>query len=232
MPNWYLRWGKRVFDCAASTLGIILLGPLCLGLALAIRLTSRGPAIFGHERVGRAGKSFRTWKFRSMIEGAERMGPVVTASGDPRITLVGRFMRKWKLDELPQLWNVLRGDMSLVGPRPEVSLYVAGYTQEQRKVLSVRPGITDPASIAFRNEEELIASASDREHYYENVILPAKLQLSLNYVTHLSLKTDILLILQTLSVVSVSSECHKPLSKLRTEHIERLEDSYFRPEKL
>jgi lipopolysaccharide/colanic/teichoic acid biosynthesis glycosyltransferase len=203
MPDWYIRWGKRSFDCFASILGLILLSPFLLCIALSIRLTSRGPALFGHLRVGRDGRLFRTWKFRSMIEGAERVGPGVTASGDPRITPIGRFLRNWKLDELPQLWNVLCGDMSLVGPRPEVPSFVAHYSSEQRKVLSVRPGITDPASIMYRNEEELIASAGNQENYYEKVILPAKLQLSLAYVNQLCLKRDLRLILQTLSVLRV-----------------------------
>ena len=204
MRDWYVRWGKRALDCVASTVGLIVLGPFLLVLGLAIRLTSRGPALFGHLRVGRGGKLFHTWKFRSMIAGADKLGPSVTASDDPRITGFGRFLRKWKLDELPQLWNVLRGDMSLVGPRPEVPSYVAHFNEEQRKVLSVRPGITDPASIAFRNEEELIASAGTQKHYYQNVILPAKLQLSLAYIDRLCLKTDLLLILQTVSVLRIA----------------------------
>lgn len=204
MPDWYVYWGKRALDCLASTLGLVLLSPFLLAIALAIRLTSPGPAFFGHVRVGRGGKLFHTWKFRSMIAGADKLGPSVTASGDPRITRIGRFLRKWKLDELPQLWNVLRGDMSLVGPRPEVPTYVAHYNEEQRKVLSVRPGMTDPASITFRNEEELIASAGKQKNYYENVILPAKLQLSLAYVEQLSLKMDLRLILQTVSVLRIA----------------------------
>src|SRR6185437_14653740 len=155
---------KRVVDVAVSVLALVLLWPLGLLIGAAVTLGDGGPAFFRQERVGRGGRTFRMWKFRTMIVGAERSGRHLTVGDDPRVTRVGAVLRRTKLDELPQLLNVLRGEMSLVGPRPEVPSYVAHFNEEQRKVLSVRPGITDPASIAFRNEEELIASAGTQKN--------------------------------------------------------------------
>ena len=170
-------------------LGLVILSPLLLLVAVAVKLGSRGPALFRHERVGFRGKPFRLLKFRTMRMGEG--GPELTRSGDDRITPLGRLLRATKVDELPQLWNVLRGEMSLVGPRPEVARYVDRYTAEQRRVLDVRPGITDWASIEFRDEEKLLAQADDVEQYYVTRVLPRKLALNLRYIDEMSVITDL-----------------------------------------
>ena len=136
-----------------------------------------------------------------MVVAADRLGPCITASGDQRVTPVGRYLRRWKLDELPQLWNVVKGDMSLVGPRPELPFYVQAYTEEQREVFSIRPGITDPATLEYRNEEDILAAARDRERFYTEVVLPDKLRLNLDYIERVSLLFDLALILMTLRVI-------------------------------
>lgn len=190
---------KRLFDIVASALGLLLLMPLLLLAALWVKLDSPGPALFRQTRVGRFGVPFTIHKFRTM-----RMEPgaAITVGEDPRITRSGRFLRASKLDELPQLWDVLRGAMSLVGPRPELPRYVALYPAALREVvLSVRPGITDPASLRFRHESELLARASDPEREYVEVVLPAKLQLAADYVRTASLAGDVRLILATLGAL-------------------------------
>lgn len=190
---------KRIFDIVCAGLGLLLLCPLLILLALWIKWDSPGPVMFRQERVGRFGRPFYIHKFRSMRVDAPALGPQITVGEDPRITRSGRLLRAAKLDELPQLWDVLRGAMSLVGPRPEVPRYVALYTPEQRElVLSVRPGITDPASLQFRNESEVLARAADPEREYVDVILPAKLKIAGDYVRQASLWTDVRLILATL----------------------------------
>ena len=188
---------KRLFDVIASGLGLILLSPLFLVMAIWIKFDSEGPVFYRQVRVGRHNKDFRIFKFRSMRVGADR-GSLVTIGGhDPRITQSGYFIRKFKLDELPQLINVFVGEMSLVGPRPEVRHYVDYWTPEQMHVLDVRPGITDPASIKFRNENELMEKAEDPEKYYIEVIMPEKIKLYLDYVEHHSFFGDIRLIFNT-----------------------------------
>ncbi|RQO59286.1 sugar transferase [Paucibacter sp. KBW04] len=190
---------KRIFDIVCASLGLLLLSPLLILLALWIKWDSPGPVMFRQERVGRFGRHFYIHKFRSMRVDAPALGPQITVGEDPRITRSGRLLRAAKLDELPQLWDVFRGAMSLVGPRPEVPRYVALYTPEQRElVLSVRPGITDPASLQFRNESEILARAADPEREYVDVILPAKLKIAGDYVRQASLWTDVRLILATL----------------------------------
>lgn len=192
---------KRLFDIVASTLGLIVLSPLFLVLAVWIKVDSKGPVFYRQTRVGWHNKDFRIFKFRSMRVGSDR-GSLVTIGGrDPRITKSGYYIRKYKLDEFPQLINVLIGDMSLVGPRPEVRHYVDYWTPEQMRVLDVRPGITDPASIKFRNENELMAQSGDPEQYYINVIMQEKLRLYLEYVDNQSLLYDLRLIFATLRVV-------------------------------
>ena len=176
----------------------MLLSPLFCWIALWIKLTSPGPVFYRAMRVGQDGRSFRLYKFRSMIVGTDRQGPCITATGDPRITRVGRFLRRAKLDELPQLLNVLKGEMSLVGPRPEDPRYVALYTPEQRRVLAVRPGITSAASLAFRHEEQLLAG-EDWETHYRARVLPDKLALDLAYLARRTLLSDFALILRTLA---------------------------------
>lgn len=188
---------KRTFDLLASALGLIILSPIFALIALLIRLTSPGPVFYRARRVGQGGREFTLYKFRSMVADADRRGPGITAAGDSRVTPVGRVLRRTKLDELPQLWNVLRGDMSLVGPRPEDPRYVALYTPEQRRVLDVRPGITSLASIEYRNEEAVL-HGPDWEQHYIHEVMPAKLAIDLRYVQRATLFTDLLIILRTL----------------------------------
>lgn len=192
---------KRIFDIVASGLGLIVLSPLFLILAIWIKLDSKGPVFYRQVRVGKKNKDFRIFKFRSMRVGSDK-GSLVTIGGhDPRITRSGYIIRKFKFDELPQLINVLIGDMSLVGPRPEVRHYVNYWTQEQMHVLDVRPGVTDPASIKYRNENELMEKAEDPEKYYIEVIMQEKSKLYLEYVHTHSFLGDIRLILKTFWVI-------------------------------
>lgn len=187
---------KRVFDVVASTVGLVLLSPLMALIALAIKIDSRGPVLFRHKRVGLGFQEFRVLKFRTMRNDAE--GPQVTFDGDRRITRVGRVLRKSKLDELPQLVNVVRGEMSLVGPRPEVAEWVMAHRKHYERILSVRPGITDPASIEYRREDRILAQASDPERVYAEEILPHKLELSAAYAECRTLRGDIRIILRTI----------------------------------
>ena len=192
---------KRLFDIVASGLGLIVLSPLFLILAIWIKLDSKGPVFYRQVRVGYKNKDFRIFKFRSMRVGADK-GSLVTIGGhDPRVTRSGYFIRKFKFDELPQLINVFLGDMSLVGPRPEVRHYVDYWTPEQMHVLDVRPGITDPASIKFRNENELMEKSEDPEKYYIEVIMQEKIKLYLEYVEKHSFFYDLGLIFKTFFVI-------------------------------
>lgn len=192
---------KRLFDIVASGLGLIVLSPLFLILAIWIKLDSKGPVFYRQVRVGYKNKDFRIFKFRSMRVGADK-GSLVTIGGrDPRVTKSGYWIRKFKLDELPQLINVFLGDMSLVGPRPEVRHYVDYWTPEQMHVLDVRPGITDPASIKFRNENELMEQAEDPEKYYIEVIMQEKIKLYLEYVEKHNFFYDLGLIFKTFWVI-------------------------------
>ena len=188
---------KRLFDIIASGLGLLILSPLFLVVAIWIKCDSKGPVFDRQVRVGRNNKDFRIFKFRSMRLGSDK-GSLVTIGGrDPRVTRSGYYIRKFKIDELPQLINVFIGDMSLVGPRPEVRHYVNFWTPEQMHVLDVRPGITDPASIKFRNENELMEKADDPEKYYIEVIMQEKIKLYLEYVENHSFINDIGLIFKT-----------------------------------
>jgi len=198
--DFYATMGKRIFDAVLSFVALVVLLPLFVAVATLVKLSSPGEAFYRQERVGRGGRIFWIAKFRSMRTGADRCGAAITSSGDPRITPIGRVLRRLKLDELPQLWNVLRGDMSLVGPRPEVPQYVELYTAAQRQVLSIRPGITDPASISYRGEERLLAKQADPERYYREVILPDKLKMNLEYLSHMSFLYDLSLVLRTTAV--------------------------------
>lgn len=192
---------KRIFDIVASSCGLLVLSPMFLIIAIWIKLDSKGPVFYRQVRVGRHNKDFRIFKFRSMRVGADK-GSLVTIGGrDPRITRSGYFIRKYKLDEFPQLINVFMGQMSLVGPRPEVRHYVNYWTTEQLHVLDVRPGITDPASIKFRNENELMETAENPEEYYINVIMQEKIRLYLEYVNKANLWYDIKLIFNTFKVI-------------------------------
>ena len=192
---------KRLFDIVASGLGLIVFSPLFLILAIWIKLDSKGPVFYRQVRVGYKNKDFRIFKFRSMRVGADK-GSLVTIGGrDPRVTKSGYWIRKFKLDELPQLINVFIGDMSLVGPRPEVRHYVDYWTPEQMRVLDVRPGITDPASIKFRNENEMMEKAEDPEKYYIEVIMQEKIKSYLEYVEKHSFFYDLGLIFKTFWVI-------------------------------
>ena len=192
---------KRLFDIIASGCGLLVLSPVFIIVALWIKIDSKGPVFFRQVRVGRYNKDFRIFKFRSMRVGSDKGSQVTIGGRDPRVTRSGYFIRKFKIDELPQLINVLVGDMSLVGPRPEVRHYVNYWTEEQMHVLDVRPGITDPASIKFRNENELLAQAEDPEKYYIEVIMQEKIKLYLEYVEKSSFWYDIKLIFQTFKVI-------------------------------
>jgi lipopolysaccharide/colanic/teichoic acid biosynthesis glycosyltransferase len=189
---------KRLFDWLASTCGLLALAPVLLLLAVWIKLDSPGPVFFMQERVGRGGKLFRIHKFRTMVTDAERRGLQITVGADARVTRVGQWLRKYKLDELPQLLDVWLGHMSLVGPRPEVPRYVACYPADVRDVvLSVRPGITDRASIEFKDENEILGRAADPHQAYVNEVLPIKLRYYVDYVAQRSFWSDVGIILMT-----------------------------------
>lgn len=199
-----MRPGKRVMDVACAGIGLILLSPLLLIISLAVWLADRGPVLYRQERVGRGGVPFTMLKFRSMVPDADRLGRLVTVGGDSRVTPVGQWLRRLKLDELPQLINVLRGDMSLVGPRPEVSRFTDLYTRDQRRVLELVPGITDPASIKYRDEEGVLASYDDPDQAYIEIIMPDKIAINLNYAERATVWSDLAVVLRTLLRISRS----------------------------
>jgi len=192
---------KRLFDLAFSSLGLVLLSPLFGVIAILNKLDSPGPVFYRGARLGRRGKTIRMYKFRTMVDDAEKLGPMGTAEGDPRVTKVGKLLREYKLDELPQLINVWKGEMSLVGPRPEAPFYFGYYTEEERAaILSVRPGMTDAASLRFHDEGRLIAGADPIAEYI-NKIMPQKVRLQLEYVQNHSLAKDVRIILATIGVI-------------------------------
>jgi lipopolysaccharide/colanic/teichoic acid biosynthesis glycosyltransferase len=193
---------KRAFDLLVAGLAMLLLSPLMLAIALAIKLDSPGPVFFRQPRVGRHGVPFDIHKFRTMVADAPQRGPALTVGDDPRITRVGRWLRRTRLDELPQLFDVLAGRMSLVGPRPEVPMYVVHYPPGLRELaLSVRPGITDPSSLQYLDEAALLARAADPEREYIEVILPRKLQCAVDYAAQASLRSDLGVLLRTLKLL-------------------------------
>jgi lipopolysaccharide/colanic/teichoic acid biosynthesis glycosyltransferase len=187
----------RFFDFLFSILGILIIFPVFLFLYIAIRLESKGGGFYNQSRVGRYGRDFYVYKFRSMRIGADKQRLITVGGRDPRVTRIGYFIRKYKLDELPQLFNVLKGDMSLVGPRPEVRKYVDLYTEEQRRVLSVRPGITDYASIEYVDENVILGQSEDPEKVYIEHILPDKIQFNLKYINNCSVKEYFKIIIRT-----------------------------------
>jgi lipopolysaccharide/colanic/teichoic acid biosynthesis glycosyltransferase len=189
---------KRILDLALAVPGLAVLSPLLLVVALLIKLDSRGPALFRQTRVGKRGRQFQILKFRTMVVDAEQRGGQLTTAGDSRITRCGRALRKFKLDELPQLINVVKGEMSMVGPRPEVPRYVNMYTDEQRKVLDLTPGITDPASIRYRDESAILAGLANPEEVYISTIMPEKIRLNLDYAASATTFGDLRIILRTL----------------------------------
>jgi lipopolysaccharide/colanic/teichoic acid biosynthesis glycosyltransferase len=201
---------KRLFDIVCSSLGVILLSPVIIVIAAIILIEDRFPVFYRGVRVGRYGKLFRIYKYRSMVRNAESVGGDSTADDDPRITRIGKFLRKYKLDELPQLINVLKGDMSIVGPRPEIKKYVDQYNEEEKQILTVRPGITDWASIWNADEGALLAGAKDPDRAYEELIRPTKLKLQLKYVRERSFFTDMKIIFLTmLAVIQPESKALK-----------------------
>lgn len=187
---------KRLFDLVFSALALILLSPLMLALGIWIKVDSEGPVFYRGERVGKDGKPFHMYKFRTMVLKADRMGPAITHRNDPRITKVGGFLRRTKLDELPQMINVLKGEMSLVGPRPEDPSYVAHYDDTQRQVLSVKPGVTGPTQLRYRDEASMLEGAGADEDYLTR-IMPDKLKLDLHYIRNRSLVSDIKILWRT-----------------------------------
>lgn len=189
---------KRAFDLFWAGLGLCLLVPIFLVIAILIKLEDGGPVFYLQERVGRRGLHFRIRKFRTMVVDADKRGPQITVGRDPRVTRLGYWLRKFKIDELPQLVNVWKGEMSLVGPRPEVPHYVAMYSQEQARVLELLPGITDVASIRYRNESDFLARAADPERVYIQEIMPHKIRLNLEYEAKASIWTDFLVIVRTI----------------------------------
>ena len=192
---------KRIFDVTASLLILLILSPLLLLVALAVKLDSKGPVFYRQTRVGRFNQDFQIYKFRTMVQNADRIGPPLTMGKDPRVTRVGRLIRKCRLDEFSQLLNVLGGSMSLVGPRPEVRRYVDQYQPEYMATLLIRPGITAPSSIAFRNEDEILTAGKDPEKTYVEKILPPKMELNLQYMDRISVWNDIKIMFQTLAAV-------------------------------
>lgn len=189
---------KRLLDLVVSAVGLVILAPFFLLFAAAIRIDSHGPVFYLQERVGKGGSLFRLFKFRTMRVGADKATAITVGQRDPRITSVGFFLRRFKLDELPQLINVLKGEMSLVGPRPELKRFVDLYQGEQRQVIQVMPGITDYASLEFRNENELLEGKPDPVDFYVKEIMPRKLELNLKYVKEQSLWTDVKIIVLTI----------------------------------
>lgn len=192
---------KRVFDATVSALSLLILSPLFLILAAAVKLDSPGPVFYRQVRVGRYNQDFRIFKFRTMVQDADKIGPPLTTGRDPRITRVGSFIRKLRLDEFSQFLNVLDGSMSFVGPRPEVRRYVDAYTPEAMATLLVRPGLTAPSSIAFRDEDKLLNAGGDPEKIYIQKILPPKTALNLEYLKHISVLHDIKIMFQTVKAV-------------------------------
>lgn len=195
--TFYTRHGKRAVDLIGSVFGLIVLAPLFAVISVFVKATSRGPVFFRQVRVGQFEKSFRIFKFRSMSGSGSGRGALLTTSSDPRVTPVGRWLRASKLDELPQLINVLLGEMSLVGPRPEVAEYVATYSEEQRRVLLAKPGITGLVAMNNVQEEELLAAQEDKHHFYQSVLLPAKLRLDVIYCENVRLAEDLRILLGT-----------------------------------
>lgn len=192
---------KRAFDIVVSFMALVLLSPLLVVVAFGVAFSSPGGVLFRQVRVGRGGREFRLLKFRTMRPGSEARGQLTVGMDDPRITGIGGWLRRSKLDELPQLWNVLTGEMSLVGPRPEVPRYVALYTPDQRRVLTLRPGITSMASMAYIDENVLLARSTDPERSYREEVLPAKLAMELRYLEERSLRLDLRIVMATLARV-------------------------------
>lgn len=196
--SFYLRYGKRLFDIIFSSSAIVILSPVFLVISLMILMSSKGEIFYRQIRIGKDFKPFVLYKFRTMIKDADKIGPLVTKDSDPRITKIGKILRKTKLDELPQFINVLKGDMSIVGPRPEVEKYVNARKEDYKVILSIKPGITDYATILFRDEEDIMAKYENVEESYLNVVLPQKIALYKKYIDEISFRADIKIIAKTM----------------------------------
>jgi lipopolysaccharide/colanic/teichoic acid biosynthesis glycosyltransferase len=192
---------KRVFDVVASSVALVVFLPVFAGIAVAVKLDSRGPVLFRQTRVGHHGAPFRIIKFRSMVHGADRMAANVSAASDPRVSRVGAVLRAWHLDELPQLINVIRGDMSVVGPRPETPEFVERYRPEELRVLSVRPGLVSPSTLAFMDEAEILAASDDPQTYYVTTVLHERVRLDLEYIDRASFGRDLHLLLAQVAAI-------------------------------
>lgn len=193
---------KRIFDLFFSISGVIILSPLLILFSVVIKLTLQGEVFFKQKRVGQDGKTFKIYKFRTMVKDAESKGKKITVGKDIRITKIGHFLRKYKLDELPQLFNIIKGEMSFVGPRPEVPEYVKYYNNKQREILEVKPGITDYASIYFSNESELLGKVDNPDEFYINYIMPYKIKLNQKYINNINIFHDLKLIIMTILKVA------------------------------
>jgi lipopolysaccharide/colanic/teichoic acid biosynthesis glycosyltransferase len=193
---------RAVFDRTVALVSLVVLSPLLAAIAVAVRVTSRGPVVFRQVRVGLEGRLFTILKFRTMVDGADRLAPNISPEGDPRITPVGRWLRAWYLDELPQLVNVLRGDMSLVGPRPETPEYVALYTPAERRVLSVRPGLAGPSTLAHMDEAQCLADVPDAAEHYERVLMHQRVALDMGYLERQSIPYDVALLCRQLVAIA------------------------------
>ncbi len=191
----------RIFDLAVAAIALLFIAPVLAVVAIAVRLSSPGPVFYRQVRVGQDGRLFKIYKFRTMVVGADRLTANVSPTGDPRVTRVGRVLRAWYLDELPQLLNVVKGDMSLVGPRPETPEYVALYSDEEREVLKVRPGIAGPSTLKFMDEAELLAGFDDPAGHYEDVLLHQRVRADLTYLARRSLRYDIALLFRQVAAV-------------------------------
>jgi lipopolysaccharide/colanic/teichoic acid biosynthesis glycosyltransferase len=201
--TWSCSAGKRLFDLSIATALMLASVPVMVAAALVVKCSSRGPVLFRQDRVGQNGRIFQVLKFRTMVHGKRNVGPGVTQQGDPRIFAAGRWLRKWKIDELPQFFNVIRGDMSLVGPRPDLPAYLASLGEEQRKILALRPGITGSATLQFRNEEDLLASvpAAELADYYTSHLLPEKIRIDIDYARDANLLSDVKILLRTVASI-------------------------------
>ena len=205
-----IRGLKRIFDFVAACLGLALFSPFMLVIAFLIKATSPGPVFFRQERVGWKEKVFRAYKFRTMVEHAEEMGSSVTTRNDPRITPIGIILRKTKFDELPQLINVFKGDMSLVGPRPDVSEIVCNYTHEMRRIFQIRPGITSTATLYLTDEESILAEVKDPDSFYQDVLVPLKVKLAMEHVDRNSFTFDLKILCKTIWMLTLGRRIEDP----------------------
>jgi lipopolysaccharide/colanic/teichoic acid biosynthesis glycosyltransferase len=203
VSGWNQSKGKRMFDLLFAAVILILVSPAMLVVAFLVRISSRGPALYRQRRVGKDGREFQLIKFRTMGHSSEQEGPSVTRAGDPRITPAGRVLRKWKLDELPQLLNVICGEMSFVGPRPDVAEYIASLNREQKKILRVRPGLTGAATLHYRNEEQLLSTVpvGELKRFYCSEVLPEKVRLDLEYARRAGFLSDLRILLRTAGAI-------------------------------